>query len=111
MKLPIDENLSRKLAARISDLFPGSIHVTEVELARSSDSAFWEYAKKHGFAVLTADADFFELAATLGPPPKILWFRRWTHPTRDAESVLRREANRIAQFEGDLELGLLVIDK
>jgi hypothetical protein len=30
---------------------------------------------------------------------------------RDAESVLRRDAIRIAQFESDPELGLLVIDK
>ena len=110
MKLLIDENLSRRLAARLSDLFPGSIHVTEVALAESPDVAVWEYAKAKGFTILTADADFFELATTLGPPPKVLWLRRWSHPTRDAESVLRREAIRIGQFEGDSELGLLVID-
>lgn len=111
MKLLIDENLSRRLVARLSGLFPGSIHVTEVALAESPDASVWEYAKANAFAILTADADFFELATTLGPPPKVLWLRRWTHPTRDAESVLKREAIRIAQFEGDSELGLLVIDK
>jgi len=111
VKLLIDENLSRRLVARLSDLFPGSSHVTEVALAESPDAAVWEYAKANGCTILTADADFFELATTLGPPPKVLWLRRWSHPTRDAESVLRREAIRITQFEGDLELGLFVIDK
>src|SRR5580693_351913 len=24
---------------------------------------------------------FYELAAALGPPPKVTWLRRWTHPT------------------------------
>jgi len=111
VKLLIDENLSRKLVARLSDLFPGSNHVTDVALEESPDAAVWEYAKASGFTILTADADFFELATTLGPPPKVLWLRRWGHPTRDAEGALRRAAIRIAQFESDPELGFLVIDK
>lgn len=111
MKLLIDENLSRKLVGRLSDVFPGSIHVSGTGLTQSPDAAVWEYAKANGFAILTADANFFELATNLGPPPKVLWLRRWTHPTRDAEGVLRREVIRIAQFEKDSELGLLVLDK
>jgi predicted nuclease of predicted toxin-antitoxin system len=65
VKLLIDENLSRKLIARLSDLFPGSIHVTDVALEESPDAAVWEYAKVKGFTILTADADFFELATML----------------------------------------------
>jgi predicted nuclease of predicted toxin-antitoxin system len=67
VKLLIDENLSRKLVARLSDLFPDSTHVTEVALEESPDAAVWEHAKANEFAILTADADFFELATTLGP--------------------------------------------
>ena len=43
---------------------------------------------------MSSDSGFYELAATIGPPPKIVWLRRWTHPTRDAEAILRREAVR-----------------
>jgi len=93
------------------DLFPGSVHVVEVALKESPDIAVWDYAKANDLTILTADADFFDLATTFGPPPKVIWLRRWTHPTRDAESVLRRDAIRIAQFEADVEVGLLVIDK
>ncbi|MBL8290381.1 MAG: hypothetical protein JNN08_01020 [Bryobacterales bacterium] len=50
---------------------------------------------------MSADADFYELATTLGPPPKVVWLRRWTHPTRDAEFVLRREAIRLTEFAAD----------
>lgn len=52
---------------------PGSIHVSEVSLAQSPDAAVWEYANIDGYTILTADADFFELTTTLGPPPKVLW--------------------------------------
>jgi len=45
VRLLIDENPSRRLVARLSDLFPGSIHVADVALAESPDAAVWEYAK------------------------------------------------------------------
>jgi predicted nuclease of predicted toxin-antitoxin system len=47
----------------------------------------------------------------LGPPPKVVWLRRWTHPTKDAERVLRREAIRITDFAANPKLGLLVLDR
>src|SRR5581483_10977815 len=54
---------------------------------------------------------FTDLATTLGPPPKVIWLRRWTQPTADAERVLRREAIRITEFVDDPELGVLVLDR
>ena len=73
MKLLLDENLSRKLAARVADLFPGSIHVVQAGLLETPDRTIWDYASEHGFLIVTTDSDFFELAAGLGPPPKVVW--------------------------------------
>ena len=70
MKLLLDENLSRRLVARLAELYPGSIHVEQASLLASSDRQIWEYAKAHGFAIVSTDSDFFEMATTLGPPPK-----------------------------------------
>ena len=75
MRLLFDENLSRKLVKRLSDLFSGSTHVATEGLLHSLDVDLWEHAKTGGFAIVTADADFFELAATFGPPPKVIWLR------------------------------------
>ena len=111
MRLLFDENLSRKLVAHLGDLYPGSLHVAAAGLLESPDAAVWDYAKAKGFAIVSADSDFFELATTLGPPPKVIWLRRWTYRTRDVEALLRREVIRIAEFTGDPELGLLVLDK
>jgi hypothetical protein len=44
MKLLFDENLSFKLCARLSDLFPGSRQVQLVGLAEADDAAIWRYA-------------------------------------------------------------------
>ena len=105
MKLLFDENLSRKLVVRLAELYPDSAHVAEAGLLQSPDPEIWEFAKAGNFVIVTTDSDFYELATTIGPPPKVVWLRRWTHPTRDAERILRREAIRITEFAADPELG------
>jgi len=106
-----DENLSRKLVVRLAELYPESAHVVEFDLLESPDREIWELANTSGFVIVSTDSDFYELATTIGPPPKVIWLRRWTHPTRDAESILRREAIRITEFSADPELGVLVLDR
>jgi predicted nuclease of predicted toxin-antitoxin system len=85
--------------------------VAEASLLECPDREIWDFARKGGFIIVTADADFYELAAAWGPPPKVIWLRRWRHPTRDAEFVLRRDAIRITEFAADLTLGFLVLDR
>jgi hypothetical protein len=68
VKLLFDENLSRKLVVRLAELYPGSAHVETFDLLAHSDWDIWEFARREGFIIVTADADSYELAATLGPP-------------------------------------------
>jgi len=111
VKLLFDENLSRKLVVRLAELYPESAHVADAGLLESPDREIWDFAKAGGFVIVSTDSDFYELATTIGPPPKVVWLRRWTHPTRDAERVLRHEAIRITEFLDDPELGVLVLDR
>jgi len=111
VKLLFDENLWRKLVIRLAQLYPGSIHVAQAGLLESPDREIWEFAKAGNFVIVSTDTDLYELATTTGPPPKVVWLRRWAHPTRDAERVLRREAIRITEFAADPELAVLVLDR
>jgi predicted nuclease of predicted toxin-antitoxin system len=111
VKLLFDENLSHKLARRLAELYPGSKHVSELGLLQHPDISIWEHAKTMGFTIVTTDSDFFDIATSSGSPPKVIWLRRWDHPTRDAEMLLRREAIRISEFIADDVLGILVLDK
>ena len=111
MKLLFDENLSRKLVVRLAELYPGSAHVVEFDWLQSPDRDIWELAKAENLVIVSTDSDFYELATTIGPPPKVIWLRRWAHPTDDAERILRREAIRITQFSADPELGVLILDR
>lgn len=76
---------------------------------QASDTRLWEYAKRNDFAIVTADADFYELATTFGPPPKVIWLRGCNYPTTVAEQIIRRHAIRIAEFLQDSDQAVLVL--
>ncbi len=82
-----------------------------IGLLQASDPAIWKYAKVNNFVIVSTDSDFFELVTTLGPPPKVIWLRNWSHPTKDAEMLLRNKAIRITEFERDPVKGILILDK
>lgn len=93
MKLLFDENLSPRLVPRLLDAFPGSAHVRDVGLARATDSAIWDYALNHGYAIVSKDSDFHQVSFVRGQPPKVIWLRRGNCTTADIETMLR--SNRV----------------
>ena len=100
MRLLFDANLSPKLVHRLAELFPDSVHVFETSLARfTSDEVIWEYARINGFAIVTADSDFLELAKSRGVPPKVIRLENCNYRTSQIEEVLRRHAILIAELE------------
>lgn len=109
MKLLLDENLSRRLVARIVDLFPESSHVSAEHLLQASDQTIWNHAKKNEFSIVSADSDFYELATALGPPPKVIWLRECDYPAAVAEQLIRGQAIRIAEFLQDPDRAVLIL--
>ena len=73
----------------------------EARLARETpDRLIWEYAGAHGFAIVTADSDFLEIAAELGTPPPLVRLEKCNYRTARVEALLRRHAIRIGELEG-----------
>lgn len=72
MKLLLDENLSRRLAPLLQERFPESSQVCLLGLERASDREIWDYAKAHGFVVVTCDSDFEALSLLYGAPPAVI---------------------------------------
>jgi predicted nuclease of predicted toxin-antitoxin system len=89
VKLLLDENLSRRLIGQVADLFPGTVHVSSVNLLQASDVEVWEHAKLFGLCIVTADADFYELSITMGAPPKVVWLKGCDYPTSVAAQLIR----------------------
>ncbi len=109
MKLLLDQNLSPRIAAALSDVFPGSMHVRDAGLASRTDIEVWRYAAANGFCVVSKDSDFHQLSFLHGPPPKVVWIRRGNCTTKEIENLLRQSAAAIAQFGEDEESAFLSI--
>ena len=102
IRLLFDQNLSPRLVARLT-------HVSTLGLDTALDSAIWEYARQHGFTIVTKDADFGELSILLGFPPKVVWIRRGNCSTRDIETLLRDSRDAIVALDNDPQTGVLVL--
>jgi predicted nuclease of predicted toxin-antitoxin system len=61
---------------RLADLYPGSTHAYRTALDRASDVAVWNAAREQGHAIVSQDADFSDLSALFGFPPKVIWISR-----------------------------------
>jgi predicted nuclease of predicted toxin-antitoxin system len=100
LKLLFDASLSPKLVGRLGELFPGSAHVFETGLARSTpDEKIWDFAAAEGFIIVTADSDFLDLAKSRGSPPKVVHLENCDYRTSQIESILRRHAIWIVELE------------
>ncbi|MDI3258473.1 MAG: DUF5615 family PIN-like protein [Sinobacteraceae bacterium] len=109
MKLLFDENLSPKLVTALADVFPDSAHVHQVGLGSASDDAVWEYARGHGYALVSKDSDFHEMSLLRGYPPKVIWLRRGNCSTKQIETALRNQISQIETLQNDPEAAFLLL--
>ncbi|MDF5721393.1 MAG: DUF5615 family PIN-like protein [Rhizonema sp. PD37] len=69
MKLLFDENLSPKLPFRLTDLFPNSLHVRDIDMKSTIDPIVWDYAKSNSLMIVSKDADMQDRSLLFGNPP------------------------------------------
>lgn len=75
MKLLLDENLSRRLVPFLINDYPGTEQVALLGMERATNREIWEYARDHGYVIVTRDSDYYELSTLYGQPPKVIWLR------------------------------------
>ena len=109
MKLLFDQNLSPELVERLADIYPGSAHVYSMGLDRASDLIIWNAARDQGYTITSRDADFSDLTALLGSPPKVVWIRRGNCSTREIEAILRLHYDAMTSFDRNPDLGVLAL--
>src|ERR1017187_6485345 len=71
-KYLIDENLSKKLATKLTSIFSHVTHVSTEGLLNSFDLEIWNFAKTNNYAIITKDYDFSDMSHLLGCPPKVI---------------------------------------
>jgi predicted nuclease of predicted toxin-antitoxin system len=109
MKLLFDEHLSRKLVTRLADIYPSASHMIFHGLEHTEDTAIWNFAAAQEYIIVTKDADFNDLAALHGPPPRVIWLQVGNCTTATIEEILRRNVLVIEQFINDPKSSVLKI--
>jgi predicted nuclease of predicted toxin-antitoxin system len=91
----------------LTDVFPNAEQVKRAGLERAGDDAIWEYARREDFTIVTLDADFADLAALRGAPPKVIWLRCGNQPVTVVERLMRDHAALIVDFVASEEAACL----
>lgn len=107
IKLLLDENISRRLIPFLQEHYPGSSHVALLGLEQADDQTIWRYAKAHGYAIVTKDADYADMSVMLGLPPPVIWLR--TGNLNKAQT-LKRLQNYQQRIEESLSQGLAFVE-
>jgi len=108
VKLLLDANLSKRLPRLLASAFPGTTHVEKVGLG-PDDGLIWDFAKVHGFMIVSKDADFYQLSVKFGAPPKTIYLRVWNGNTKTVAELLARRVADIRFFEQDPFAAVLIL--
>jgi predicted nuclease of predicted toxin-antitoxin system len=112
MKLLLDENLTFRLTKSLQAGYPGSCHVKDVDLLETDDNLLWQWAhQRNGFAILTQDAKFEQLARLRGYPPKVIYLRFGNSSLLNTISQLRHYRDVIIEFYLDSEAACLELSQ
>ncbi len=111
MKLLLDANLSDRMAGRLADLYPGTVHVKQIGLQNAPDEAIWEHAKNNGYVLASKDWDFHQMSLVHGYPPKVVYLHVGNCATKTLLELLRENFDEMAAFERDSVESLLVLSK
>ena len=109
MKLLLDENLSRRLVPALQADFPGSTQVALLGLERSSDLELWEFARQHGFVLVSKDEDFKDLQVLRGFPPKLIVLRLGNADNQRVLDALSKAAERLIAVLRQEGIGIVEI--
>jgi len=74
MKFLIDNQLPVALSRFLQSKHIDSVHVVDINLDEASDKLIWQYAKQHGYTIVSKDEDFFNLAMQ-DSTVNLLWVR------------------------------------
>jgi predicted nuclease of predicted toxin-antitoxin system len=101
MKLLLDQKLLFRLVKKLELIFPGSAHFRLLGMEKQDDRVIWQYARGHGFTIVTQAADFELLTQLYGFPPKVIWLRCGNTATTNILQLLTTHKDLIQAFTID----------
>ena len=82
---------------------------TSERFRAAEDRQIWDRAKAEALLIVSKDTDFRERSYVEGFPPKIIWLDVGNAGTVVIAELLRRERQRIEDFESQQEASVLIL--
>lgn len=98
MRLLFDQNISFRIIAKISNIFPEAKQVRQLGIENYSDIEIWKFAKEKEYTIVTFDGDFYDLSNFKGFPPKIIWLRFGNTKTDFTANIINSRNSIIKDF-------------
>lgn len=110
MKLLFDQNVPRKVLQLVNKRFPGSDHLIRLKLELAPDPVIWDYAREHGFTIVTKDHDFVNISILMSPPPQVIWLRVGNAKAEAIATLLLERLDLLEEFEQHVnQAGILIL--
>ena len=110
MKLLLDANISWRLCSFLAENIGECTHVNRINLPLPvKDLEIWQYAKDHGYIIVTQDLDFLNFLETKGYPPKVVLVKTGNMNRKQMEAILLQSRESIIELHNSIEYGLLEI--
>jgi predicted nuclease of predicted toxin-antitoxin system len=68
------------------------------------DHEIWQYAKEHGFVIVTKDSDYYDLSLVHGAPPQVIWLQTGNTSKQEVIDLLIRKKNALYDLLKQQEL-------
>ncbi len=98
MKILLDQNISYKIIKKLNHLYEEITQIGRLGMAQTDDAMVWQYARTHGYMLVTYDIYFQERNAVSGHPIKIIWLRTDNTSTPHIIQLLTDHHEAIEQF-------------
>jgi predicted nuclease of predicted toxin-antitoxin system len=73
----------------------------EIAVLGFSDEAIWDYARNHGFTIVSKDSDFYQRSVLYGHPPKLIWLRIGNCTRAELVTLVNKSQKEIHRFIAD----------
>lgn len=107
MNFMVDAQLPGTLARWLRGRGCDAVHVLEVEMGQTADSAIWEFCVKEGRILISKDEDFFIFATRPGDAGHLLWLRVGNCRTKHLLTMLNQ---RWAEIETAFSEGQRIVE-
>jgi predicted nuclease of predicted toxin-antitoxin system len=109
VKLLLDHNLSPRLIRMLAEVYPACEHVHNLGMDTASDTEIWNYAREHGFTIVSKDSDFHRRSLMLGAPPRVIWLRLGNASVGETADLLRERFIAIRHFHDESGAAVLAL--